>query len=105
VLTSPFFLISRLEETVDASERLKEQGGVFQRLSRKQKCMERRRNIFWTIVLAICCLVRALAPSRRPLSVLVLRHPGFVLTNSVWRLVQILLGLIVGIIVLIVYKS
>jgi len=63
----------KLEETVDASERLKEQGGLFQRLSRKQKCMERRRNIFWTIVLAICCLI--------------------------------LLGLIVGIIVLIVYKS
>jgi hypothetical protein len=33
---------------------------MFQRLSKKQKCMERRRNIFWTIVLAICCLVRPL---------------------------------------------
>jgi vesicle-associated membrane protein 72 len=47
----------KLEETVDASERLKEQGGMFQRLSRKQKCLERRRNIFWTIALAVCCLV------------------------------------------------
>ena len=78
---------------------------MFQRLSRKQKCMERRRNIFWTIVLAFCCLVRALSlPS---LCLFASWVPSFVLTstNSVWRLVQILLGLIVGIIVLIVYKS
>ena len=47
----------RLEVMVESTERLKEQGSIFQRISKKQKCLERRRNIFWTIVLAICCLI------------------------------------------------
>lgn len=47
----------RLEDTVEATQKLSDQGSTFARLSRKQKCLERRRNIFWTLVLAICCLV------------------------------------------------
>jgi hypothetical protein len=47
----------RLEVMVESTERLKEQGSIFQKISKKQKCLERRRNIFWTIVLAICCLI------------------------------------------------
>jgi vesicle-associated membrane protein 7 len=47
----------RLEVMVESTERLKEQGSIFQRISKKQKWLERKRNIFWTIVLLICCVI------------------------------------------------
>jgi hypothetical protein len=53
----------KIEELVESTDKLKEQGNIFQRVAAKQKCLERRRNLFWTAVLALCCIVRSLPSS------------------------------------------
>lgn len=81
----------KIEDLVESTDRLQEQGNIFQRVAAKQKCMERRRNLFWTIVLTICCLVPLSAP------------PSLYGFGSLSPPSQILLALIVGVILLIVY--
>ena len=48
----------KIEEMVESTDKLKEQGSLFSRVAAKQKCLERKRNLFWTVVLALCCIVR-----------------------------------------------
>ncbi len=51
---------------VESTERLKDQSSTFHKFAKKQKCMEKRRNLFWTLVLLITCLVRK-SPKTPPL--------------------------------------
>ena len=92
----------KIEEMVESTDKLKEQGSLFSRVAAKQKCLERKRNLFWTVVLALCCIVRlslVLLPSSSPSSS---SCPD---RSVAVRGGQILLALIIGIIVLIVYTS
>lgn len=47
----------KIEEMVESTDKLKEQGSLFSRVAAKQKCLERKRNLFWTVVLALCCII------------------------------------------------
>jgi hypothetical protein len=47
----------RLENVQEATGRLQENASTFQHATQKLKCLERRNNIFWTIVCVACCLV------------------------------------------------
>jgi hypothetical protein len=47
----------RLEDTINATEKLQSQSTTFAKVSKSQKWKEWRRNLFWTIALIFCCLL------------------------------------------------